>query len=48
MDTDFGEVVRKRKDTLSRLEFDGATSEVKLTAEEKLPLREACKKTKLV
>ena len=50
-DTDFDEVLRKRKDTLdgllSKFEFDGETKEVKLTAEEKLLLREARKKTKL-
>ena len=49
MDTDFDEVVRKRKDTLdgllSKFELEGGTEEVKLTAEGKLLLREACKKS---
>ena len=51
-DTDLDEVVRKRKDTpdglLPKFEFEGDTEEVKLSAEEKLLLREACKRTKLV
>ena len=42
------EVQRKRKDTLcgllSKFECDSETEEVKLTAWEKLLLREACKK----
>ena len=42
MDTDFDDVQRKRKDTL-----DGLTEEGQAYAEEKLLLREACKKTKL-
>ena len=51
VDIDLDEVVRKRKDTLdgplSKFEFEGETEEVKLSAEEKLLLREACKKTTL-
>ena len=51
MDTDFNEVGRTQKDTLdgllSKFEFEGDTEEVKLTAEEKLLLREAHEKTKL-
>ena len=48
MDTDFD--VRERKDMLdgllSKFEFEGETEEVNLSAEEKLLVREACKKTK--
>ena len=51
MDTDFNEVVRKLKNTfdgpLSKFEFEKETEEVKLTAEEKLLLRDAARKTKL-
>ena len=51
VDTDLDEVVRKRKDTLDGLlsesEFEGETEDVKLSAEEKLLLREACEKTEL-
>ena len=46
VDTDLDQVVRKRKDTLdgplSKFDFEGETEEVKLTAMDKLLLREAC------
>ena len=48
MDTGGDEVQRGTRvdGVLSKFEFDGETEEVKLAAEEKLLLREACKKTK--